>query len=129
MPAASNIDDVIAFAALDIAQISYGGVDSLLTQTDLWIAGMFAQAGIFPPSENEQKSPGQRPVTDWLAAHLMARAEIEGPLAGDSGVVGTSAVINAVVRVASAVKLATIATYITSAQQTAVVALYNAVWA
>ncbi len=120
MPAASNIDDVIAFAALDIAQISYGGVDSLLTQTDLWIAGMFAQAGIFPPSENEQKSPGQR---------LMARAEIEGPLAGDSGVVGTSAVINAVVRVASAVKLATIATYITSAQQTAVVALYNAVWA
>ncbi len=130
MPAAANIDEVITFAALDIAEVSYGGVDSLLVQTNLWIAGMFSQAtGIYPPSQDAQMNPGQRPVTNWYAAHVLARAEIEGPGPGQSGVVGTSSVINAVVRVASAVKFATINGFVTTAQQTAVVTLYNAVWA
>lgn len=129
MPPAANIDDVIAFASLDIAEVSYGDVDSLLVQTTLWIDGVFGPSGIYPPFENSQRSPGQRPVTDWLAAHRMAQAEIEGPAPGQSGVVGTSAVINAVVRVASAVKFATLNGLVSAAQQTAVVALYNTVWA
>lgn len=130
MPVAANIDDVIAFAATDIAEVSYGGVLSLFTQMNLWIAGMFGEAaGIFPPTANEQRSPGQRPVSDWYAEHLKARDAIEGPGVGASGVVGTSACIDAVVRVALAVKYATLATLITPAQQTAVVNLYNAVWA
>lgn len=130
MPVAANIDDVIAFTSTDVAEVSYGNVLSLFTQMNLWIAGMFSEAtGIFPPSQNAVKSPGQRPVSDWFSEHVKARDLIEGPAAGQSGVVGTSACIDAVVRVATAVKFATINSLILPAQQTAVVTLYNAVWA
>jgi len=129
MPVATNIDDVIAFASTDIAEVSYGGVQSLLVQMNAWMAGMFGEAsGIFPPSKNET-FPGQRKVSDWFAEHIKARDLIEGPGPGQSGVVGTSACIDAVVRAASAVKFATLQSLITAAQQTAVVNLYNAVWA
>jgi hypothetical protein len=127
MPAA-DIDDVIAMASTDIATLSYGGVKSLFTQMGLWIAGVFQPGGIFPPASDGAMTPGQRPVTDWYAQHLLAKAAIEGPAVGASGVVGTSATIDAVVRVATAVKFATIAGYTSAAQQTAVVALYNTVW-
>jgi hypothetical protein len=128
MPAA-NIDDVIASCADDIATVSYDGVHSLYTQMSAWITGMFSEAtGIFPPSLNETRNPGQRVVTDWYAQHLMAKAAIEGTGVGTSGVVGTSACIDAVYRVANAVKYGVTNGYITSAQQTAVVTLYNATW-
>jgi len=136
MPVATNIDEVIAFCAIDIAAVSYGGVDSLYTQMGLWIVGMFStpsgpSSGIFPPERNEQAVntvDGQRRVTDWLATSLMAKAQIEGPGVNDAGVVGTSACIDAVTRVANAVKYATLASAISAGQQTAVVALFNLVW-
>ena len=129
MPVAANIDDVIAFSTVDIAEVSYGGVDSLFVQMGLWNDGMFLEAGIFPPSADLQLNPGQRVATDWYGSSLMASSEIEGPGVGASGVVGTAACINAVVRTAYAVKYGVINGYVTTAQQTAVVALYNAVWA
>lgn len=135
MPApAANIDEAIAFAPNYIAQVSYGTVAppalSLKTQTELWIAGMFSEAtGIFPPSGDPILNPGQRVVTNWLSAHVIALGEIEGPAAGDAGVVGTSAVINAVERVLFAVKFGVVNGNITALQQTAVVALFNTVWA
>ncbi len=128
MAPAANIDEVIAFASPQIAAVSYGGVDSLFAKTTLWIDGLFGEAGPFPPSLDSQRTPGQRTVTNWYAAHVMARADIEGPGIGDSGVVGTSEVINAVERVASAVKFAAINADISGAQQTAFIALYNTIW-
>lgn len=128
MPVAADIDDVIAFASTDIAEVSYGGIESLFTQMQEWIDGVFAESGIFPPSSNETNA-GQRQITNWYAESLLARDTIEGPAAGDSGLVSTSNVINAVVRTAYAVKYAAIEGSITGAQQTAVVTLYNNVWA
>jgi hypothetical protein len=128
MPGATDIDDVIKFAPFDIAQVSYLNVDSLFAQMNLWTQGLFGQAGIFPPSQDVQQNPGQRVVTNWYSAHVLAINDIEGPAPGQSGVVGTTAVIVVVERVANAVKAAVPLGHITAAQQTAVVALYNAVW-
>lgn len=130
MPPAADIDDVIAFAATDIAGISYGGVDSTYDQMVLWNDGVFGEAtGVFKPSTNDTQ-PGQRPVTNWFAESIKALDALaaEGTAAGDAGVPGTSAAINAVVRAAYAVKYAAIDGGITPTQQTAVVTLYNAVW-
>lgn len=133
---AATIDDAIDLADNNVAFVSYGNpvgpvapTESLLTQMNLWIAGMFLSSSIFPPNENQTHDPGQRSVTDWYAQHLIAVLEIEGPGVGAAGVVGTSAVINAVSRVLWAVKFATTNGEITAAQQTAVVNLYNTVWA
>lgn len=132
MPPAANIDQAIALSASDIATLSYGGAQSLYTRMNAWIAGMFSEAtGIFKPSANpgvEVQAQQQRVVTDWLAQHKLALSEIEGQLAGQSGLIGTSAVINAVVRALYAVKYAVINGQATAAQQTAVVALYNLSW-
>lgn len=131
MPAA-NIDQAIAFSGDYIAAVSYGGIKSLATQFNLWIAGMFSEStGIYKPSANPpvQAAPGPRTVTDWFAEHLMAAAAIEGPGIGQSGVVGTSAVIDAVSRVLSAVKFAVINGFISAGQQTATVTLFNTCWA
>jgi hypothetical protein len=125
---AVTITDVINDAANDIAAVSYGGTQSLFTQMNLWTNGMFGPSGIFPAADNPQKNPGQRPVSNWYVTHLQAINVIEGPGVGQSGVVGTSAVINAVERAAYAVKFAVINGYITAGQQTAVIALYNTVW-
>lgn len=129
MPVAANIDEAIAFAPTDIAEVSYGGVLSLETQMNAWIAGMFVEAaGIFPPSNNETQA-GQQRITNWLFTNLQARDAIESPAPGGSGLVSTTACINAVVRTLSAVKFATIDGAVTLVQQAAVVALYNVVWA
>lgn len=128
MPPAANIDEVIAKTATDVANVSYLGVHSTFVQMGLWIDGLFGVAGIFPPSQNDQADPGQRPVTNWLATHLMAKTAIEGPGVGQALLVGTSAVINAVERVAYAVKYATLAGRITSGQQAAAVVAYNTFW-
>lgn len=132
---ATNIDDVIAMCGTDIPVLSYGGVDSLKVQMGLWNVGMYGSpgdpnAGIFPPKDTVGREfvTSQRPVSDWSAASELALADIEGPGVGQSGPVGTSACVDAVMRAASAVKYATIAGQITAAQQTAVVALYNLVW-
>jgi hypothetical protein len=141
---ALTIDEAIAFASDNIANLSYGNVFSLYTRFQSWITGMFSEAtGIYKPSANPaQAAPaGPRVVTDWLANHLMAQQLIEGPLAGQglgsfsynnnpgwSGVIGTSAVSDAVTRVLSAVKFATINSQITAGQQTATVALFNLTW-
>jgi hypothetical protein len=135
MPAAVTIDDAIAYASGDIAALSYGGVKSLYTQMGLWIAGMFgttldasSTTGIFPPSQNATKDPGQKVVTNWVSQSVLAKAAIEGTTAGSSKVPGTSAVIEAVVRALYAVKFGTTANYITTTQRTAVIALYNLTW-
>ena len=128
MPAVT-IDDVITLAPTDIADLSYGGVKSLYTQMGLWIAGMFASTtAIFPASANDGQYPNQRVVTDWYAQHELALVSIEGQGVGQSGVIGTSEVINAVVRVAYAVKNAQAAALISGAQVAAVITLYNATW-
>lgn len=130
MPVAANISEAIAYAPGDIAEVSYQAVLSLNTQMLAWIAGMFSEAtGIFKPSVNDAQSPGQRPVTNWYFTNLQARSAIEGPGVGASGLVGTTACIDAVVRALSAVKDARTAGTITAGQETAVVALYNLVWA
>lgn len=130
MPPATNIDEVIEFASTDIALVTYGGVDSLDVQMGLWTDGMFGASGIFPPAANGAPSApiGQRAVSDWYGQHLIARGEIEGVGIGAAGLIGNSAVTNAVVRAAYAVKYATLNSQISVAQQTAVVALYNATW-
>lgn len=128
MPPATTIDDVIEFAPTAIAGVAYGGVDSLLTQMQLWIAGLLSASGIFPPASNELQ-PGQRAATNWYAEHLKAVDTIEGPGPGDAEALGVAATINAVVRVANAIKFANIAGGITNAQVTDVITLYNTVWA
>lgn len=127
---AVTIDDAIASCAIDVANVSYvTPAASLFVQMNLWITGMFSEAtGIFPPSLDDDNDPGQRVVTDWFAQHLIARDTIEGPLTGDAGVVGTSAVIDIVVRVLYAVKYGLINGNIATGQQNAVIALYNLVW-
>lgn len=130
MPPAATIDDVIIQCSEDIGALSYGGVSSLFTVMQTWTDSMFLdETSIFPPSADLNRNPGQRVVTDWYAQHLMALDSIEGPGVGESGVVGTAAVIDAVFRVANAVKYAVINGNISSAQQTSVVALYNSTWA
>lgn len=134
---AADIDQAITFADNNIAEVSYGvasptapPTESLYVQMNLWIVGMFSEAtGIFPPSEDATRDPGQRAVTDWYAQHLIAVDEIEGTAVGASGALGTAAVINAVSRALWAVKFATINGDITAPQQTAVVTLFNTVWA
>lgn len=129
MPIAANIDQAIAFAPTDIAQVSYQAVQSLLTQMNAWLAGIFSEpTGVFPPSNNETQA-GQQRVTNWLFTNLQARDAIESPAPGGSGLVSTTACINAVVRTLSAVKYATIDGATTVAQENAVVAVYNLVWA
>jgi hypothetical protein len=128
--AAVTIDDVIAFAPTDIANLSYGGAKSLYTAMQQWIAGMFGPGGtpIFPPAGNSGAYPNQRVVTDWFPTHELALDAIEGHGVGQSGVIGTSAVVNAVVRVAYAVKDASAKGYIAALQTESVVTLYNTVW-
>jgi hypothetical protein len=131
MPVATNIDEAVAFASDNIAILSYGGVLSLYTQFQTWIAGMFSEAtGIYKPSANpaQAAAAGPRVVTDWLATHLLAQQQIEGTTPGSSELVGTSAVIDAVTRVLSAVKFATINAKITAGQQAATVVLFNLAW-
>ena len=133
MAVAADIDEAIDFCDNNVADVAYGdpppATQSLLTQFDAWVAGMFSEAtGIFVPSAN-QTSPNQRSVTNWYAQHVLARSEIEGPAIGDASIMGVAGVINAVSRVLWAVKYATINSKITAAQETAVVALYNTVWA
>lgn len=132
MPPVLTIDAALAQAPSDIALVTYGNpppaTQSLSAQFDLWTNGMFGNAGAFPPSQNDVRDPGQRVVTDWYAQHVIAKSEIEGPAVGAAGVIGTSAVINAVVRVLWAVKYGLVNNQITAAQEAAVIALYNLVW-
>lgn len=125
---AASLDAAIAEAPEDIATLAYGGVDSLYTQMQLWIAGIFSTTGVFPPANNGINPPGQTLVTDWYATNLFALADIEGPLVNNAGVIGTSAVINAVVRTLSAVVAAIDSGDVSSANGTLVLNLYNSTW-
>lgn len=133
-PPAVTIDDAIAFAPSYIALVSYENPGpptlSLFAQFQLWITGMFSEpTGVFPPSDNPAQNPGQRVVTNWLTQHVLARRAIEGPGVGAAGAVGTSAVVDAVTRALYATKYGVINGNISSAQETAVIALFNTVWA
>jgi hypothetical protein len=119
---ATSIDECIQFTPNYVARIAYGTDAALKTQMTAWITGLFPAAGVFPPAGNG--NPTYRKITDWYAQHLLARAAIEGPAIGDAGVVGTSAVINAVERILFAIK-----TSATTPQKTAVVTLWNSIWA
>jgi hypothetical protein len=122
---AANIDQCIDEACPDITAISYGGgPDTLASQFQLWIDGMYGPSGIFVNKE----LAAQRQVLDWFFFHLLAQDQIEGPAVGDAGIVGNGAVIDVVVRVLWAVKTAAIEGWISAGQQTAVVALYQTVW-
>lgn len=122
-PAATTIPECIEFCPNYTALVAYESADSLLTQFDLWLAGLFGAAGVFP-QPNGNASATVRAITNWYAQHVIAREEIEGPLAGDAGPVGVAAVINAVVRILYAIN-----THATNAQKTAVIALFNTCFA
>lgn len=127
MPAVT-IDDCITNCAQNIANLSYGAVLSLKTHFQSWTDGLFAEAaGIFKPSHNDTEE-GQRRVTNWYGYHLQALGTIEGAGVGQSGVLGTSTCIDAAFRVLNAIKFARSDGVITAAQQTAVIALFNAQW-
>lgn len=125
MPAAADIDEAITFAPGDIANIAYDTslALSLYTQMGLWITGIFTT--IFPPASDQTAYPNQRTVTDWNYTNQAALESIEGPAVGDAELPGTSNTIDAVVRTLTAVKYATINGFITGAQETLVVTLYN----
>lgn len=130
MPPAVTIDDVITQCSAKIANLSYVTGNGFYNQNQAvpnWIAGMFSEAtGIFKPSADALVK--QRVVTNWLASHRMAQALLR-PADLLQQPDSTSAVIDAVFRVSNAVKFAVIDGAITGAQQTAVVALFNATWA
>lgn len=119
-----TIDEAIQQAPGIIASASYGGVISIYAQMGLWNTGIFQT--IFPSSGDSDAS--QRRITDWYLTSLQARAAIEGPAAGDSELVGTSATIDAVVRVLCAVRDTVAAGLQPTAKRTAVIALFNSVW-
>jgi hypothetical protein len=132
MAAAADIDDAILLCADAIADVSYDGIfagstESLDTQMGIWIAGMFqGTAGIFIPGIGVDGN--QRTVRDWYGPHLLAREAILGTGDNDSTPVGTSTCIDAVFRVLNAVKFATAAGRISTAQEDATVALFNTAW-
>jgi len=120
---AANISEAVEFCADNIAELSYDAGVSIKTRMNDWIADLFAAGGIFTDVANA----GQRRVIDWRGPSVLASAQIEGPLAGDSGVVGTSAVIDLVSRVLCAVRAAA-GTGITVAQRDATVTAFNTQW-
>lgn len=125
---AANIDEAIAEAAEKIAAASLSGAVSLFDQWELWIAGVFSEAtGIFPPSVN---TPNRRAVRDWVAAHVLARAVVEGEGTGntDTTSVSVAACADACARVLSAVKFAVINGEAEASQETDMVTLFNSVW-
>ena len=126
MPAAANIDEAIQFGPFNIAAVSADPGKSLLTQLDAWITPMYRKV-IFPNTETR----AVRNVTDWAAPTYIARAVVAAQGAGnlDTNEVAVACVLDAVNRSLWAVKIATNLGYITGAQQTAVVAAYNAAWA
>jgi hypothetical protein len=123
---AVTIQDAIDFCADNIAELSYDGVVSIKTRMTDWIDDVFGAAGVFPPSFIGDD--GQRRVIDWYGTNVLANEAIEGPAAGDSGVVGTCACIDAVVRTLCAVRDATAAGSTTVGQRTATIAAFNTQW-
>lgn len=122
---AVTIQDAIDFCADNIAELSFDGVVSIKDRMNDWIAEMFGQvAGIFVDVANA----GQRRVIDWRGPTDMANESIEGPLAGDAGLIGTSNTIDAVVRTLCAVRDSRLANAITVAQETATIAAFNTNW-
>jgi hypothetical protein len=126
--AVANIDEAITEAAVQIATASYDPTVSLLTQWNLWIAGTFGAAGVFPITPDSAANPARRSVLDWQPAHLIARDKIEGPGNTDTGPVGTSACADVCARLLSAVKFAVIAGEATAGEEADMVTLFNAVW-
>ena len=125
MPAAANIDQAITFAPGDIANIAYDTslMFSLFTQMGLWVTGIFTT--IFAPEDDDTAYPNQRVVTDWNFTNQAALDSIEGPAIGDAELPGTTNTIDAVVRTLTAVKYGTINGYVSGADETLVVTLYN----
>lgn len=122
---AVTIQDAIDYASDNIGSLSYDATASLQLLMSGWIAGMFGTSGIFTDVGNA----GQRRVIDWYGANNQAYDTIESATPGSTGVVSTSAVIDAVVRTLYAVRDARLAGAITSAQQIATIALFNLQWA
>ncbi len=116
---ATTIDECIEFAPNYVALVTYAGGPPLLTQWNLWIAGIFGSSGVFP-QPNPDAGPEIRKITNWYAQHVMARREISD--AGSSPV-SVAAAINAMTRILYAID-----TYASSAQKTAIVALFNTCW-
>jgi hypothetical protein len=121
---AVTIQDAIDFCADNIAELTFDGLVSIKTRMNAWIASIFGAAGAFTNVENN----GQRRVIDWRGPTDMANESIEGPLAGDCGLIGSSNVIDAVVRTLCAVRDATIAGATTGAQEIATIAAFNVNW-
>ncbi|HLU38448.1 MAG TPA: hypothetical protein VK081_03630 [Planctomycetota bacterium] len=122
---ATNIQEAIDLAADNIAELAYDGIVSLAARMVDWTDGMFVgPAGIYV----DVQSDNQRRVLDWFGATRRAQAEIEGPNPGDAGLIGTSAVIDAVTRALCAVRDSALAGAISSAQETDTVTLFNTAW-
>lgn len=122
---AANIDEAIRDCDVDITAISESAVRSLFNEMRDWIRNVFTSpTAIFPNDENAD----QRTVKDWAGSSFLAFQIIEGPGNTDSTPYSAAAVIDVVFRTLNAVKFATIAGRITSAQETAVVAEYTTRW-
>lgn len=122
---ATTIQEAIDLAADNIAELSYDGVVALASRMTDWVDGMFvAPAGIYIDVD----STSQRRVLDWFGPTRRAQAEIEGPNPGDSGLIGTSAVIDAVTRALCAVRDSALAGAISATQETDTVTLFNLAW-
>lgn len=121
---AVTIQDAIDYCADNIAELCFDSAESIKTNMNTWVASLFGAAGIFTDTENN----GQRRVIDWRGPTNMANESIEGPLAGDCGLIGCSNVIDAVVRTLCAVRDATAAGATSGPQQTATIAAFNTAW-
>lgn len=121
---AVTIQDAINFCSDNIGQLSYDAVHAIQPRMTTWITTLFSKGGIFA---NVDSDP-QRTVIDWYIANNNALDQCEGSTPGSTGVFSTSAVIEAVTRTLCAVQVAKNNGYITSAQQTAVIAAFNINW-
>lgn len=123
--AAANIQEAIDYCAANVGQLTFDGAVSIDTRMGTWISTVFTgSAAIFASPE----SANERTVSDWRIYSDMAKAKIEGAGAGQCGLVGCSAVIDAVTRVLFATRDAAQAGRITTTQRDAVVAAFNTNW-
>lgn len=127
---AANIQQAIDYCAGNIGLLTFNGAVSIDARMGTWISTLFgASAGIFPlPADNSEQSPNERTVTNWHVWNDIARAQIEAVGAGGCGLIGCSAVIDAVTRTLFAVRDAAAASRITVAQRNAVVTAFNTNW-
>ncbi len=122
---AANIQQAIDYCAGNIGQLTFNGAVSISARMTTWISTLFSGAS---PIFADPASANERTVSDWRIQSDIAKAQIEGAGAGQCGLVGCSAVIDAVTRALFATRDAALASRITTTQRDAVVAAFNTNW-